>query len=75
MTMGHVQLAITAAFEAEPTRHFTTRELAARVYPGATIERKHMVAVTRVIPSIQPALTFCRVGNPDRADFKKRGLG
>lgn len=74
MSTGHVQHAIASAFEASPKAHFTTRELAALAYPGVPVERKHMVAVTRAIPTITPALTFCRVGNPSRPDFK-RGLG
>jgi hypothetical protein len=61
-----VQRAITAAFAAEPTRRFTTRELAALAYPGEEINRSRTNAVIRAVPQIEPALTFCRVGAMDR---------
>lgn len=65
---GHVQRTIAAAFEASPSAHFTTRQLAAIAYPGVSVERRHLVAVTRAIPAITPALTFCRAGT-----FGRRG--
>ncbi len=62
MTMGHVQRAIASAFEADPKRTFTTRELAALAYPGKEIGRIEMQSVCRAIPSIDPPIGFCRVG-------------
>jgi hypothetical protein len=45
---GRIERAIKAAFEAEPTRVFTTEHLCARVYPGvASIEKKHRVSLIR----------------------------
>lgn len=45
---GRVERAIKAAFEAEPTRVFTTEYLCAHVYAGATkIEKKHRVSLIR----------------------------
>lgn len=63
---GHVQRTVAAAFEAEPKGRFTTRQLAALAYPGETIERRHLNAVTRAIAKVTPALTFSRVGARDR---------
>ena len=45
---GRVERAIKAAFEAEPTRVFTTEYLCTHVYAGATrIEKKHRVSLIR----------------------------
>ena len=45
---GRVERAIKAAFDAEPTRVFTTEYLCAHVYAGATkIEKKHRVSLIR----------------------------
>lgn len=63
---GHVQRTIAAAFVANPAGNFTTRELAALAYPGVAIERRHTNAVIRAVPTITPALTFCRVGAKGR---------
>ncbi|MEO9340477.1 hypothetical protein ABFT80_23990 [Mesorhizobium sp. SB112] len=58
---GRIQRSINAAFDAAPSRRFTTRELAAFAYPGKEVGRSEMVATTRAINKITPALTFCRV--------------
>ena len=63
---GHVQRTIAAAYDAEPNRRFTTRQLAALAYPGVEIGKPQTDAVLRAIPSISPALTFCRVGAKGR---------
>jgi len=45
---GRVERSIKAAFDAEPTRIFTTEHLCSRVYAGATmIEKKHRVSLIR----------------------------
>ena len=45
---GRVERAIKAAFDAEPTRVFTTEYLCTHVYAGATkIEKKHRVSLIR----------------------------
>jgi hypothetical protein len=45
---GHVERAIKAAFDAEPTRVFTTEYLCEQVYSHATkIEKKHRVSLVR----------------------------
>ena len=45
---GRVERAIKAAFDAEPTRVFTTEYLCTYVYAGATkIEKKHRVSLIR----------------------------
>ena len=45
---GRIERAIKAAFEAEPTRVFTTEYLCTHVYTGATkIEKKHRVSLIR----------------------------
>ncbi len=45
---GRVERAIKAAFDAEPTRVFTTEYLCTQVYAGATkIEKKHRVSLIR----------------------------
>ena len=45
---GRIERAIKAAFDAEPTRVFTTEHLCTRVYPGvASIEKKHRVSLIR----------------------------
>ena len=45
---GRIERAIKAAFDAEPTRVFTTEHLCARVYPGVdAIEKKHRVSLIR----------------------------
>lgn len=45
---GRIERAIKAAFEAEPTRVFTTEYLCTHVYPSATtIEKKHRVSLIR----------------------------
>lgn len=45
---GRVERAIKAAFDAEPTRVFTTEYLCNHVYAGATkIEKKHRVSLIR----------------------------
>jgi len=45
---GRVERAIKAAFDAEPTRVFTTEYLCTHVYTGATrIEKKHRVSLIR----------------------------
>ena len=46
---GRVERAIKAAFDAEPTRVFTTEYLCTHVYAGAIkIEKKHRVCLIRV---------------------------
>jgi hypothetical protein len=45
---GRVERAIKAAFDAEPTRVFTTEYLCSHVYAGTTkIEKKHRVSLIR----------------------------
>jgi hypothetical protein len=45
---GRVERAIKAAFDAEPTRVFTTEHLCTQVYSGTTkIEKKHRVSLIR----------------------------
>jgi hypothetical protein len=45
---GRVERAIKAAFDAEPTRVFTTEYLCTHVYAGAIkIEKKHRVSLIR----------------------------
>jgi hypothetical protein len=45
---GRVERSIKAAFDAEPTRIFTTEHLCSRVYAGVpTIEKKHRVSLIR----------------------------
>jgi hypothetical protein len=45
---GRIERAIKAAFDAEPTRIFTTEHLCSRVYAGAPmIEKKHRVSLIR----------------------------
>lgn len=45
---GRIERAIKAAFDAEPTRVFTTEYLCAHIYVGATkIEKKHRVSLIR----------------------------
>jgi hypothetical protein len=45
---GRVERAIKAAFDAEPTRVFTTEYLCTHVYAGTTkIEKKHRVSLIR----------------------------
>lgn len=45
---GRVERAIKAAFDAEPTRVFTTEYLCTHVYAGAAkIEKKHRVSLIR----------------------------
>lgn len=63
---GRIQRAIAAAFDAQPTRRFTTRELAALAYPGTEIGKTQINGVLHAIPTITPALTACRVGATDR---------
>lgn len=67
---GHVQRAIAAAFDAEPLRRLTTRELAALAYPGKDIERRHLAATNRAAAKVVPALAFCRVGDRDRLGWR-----
>lgn len=64
--MGRVKRAITEAFAASPSARFTTRELAAFAYPDRDIGKSQTDAVLRAIPSISPALSFCRVGAEGR---------
>jgi hypothetical protein len=45
---GRIERAIKAAFDAEPTRVFTTEHLCSHVYAGVTeIEKKHRVSLIR----------------------------
>lgn len=45
---GRIERAIKAAFDAEPTRVFTTEYLCTHIYAGATkIEKKHRVSLIR----------------------------
>jgi hypothetical protein len=45
---GQIERAVKAVFDAEPRQVFTTDDLCARVYRGATvIEKKHRVSVIR----------------------------
>lgn len=64
---GRVQRAITAAFEAEPTRRFTTAELAAIAYPGTTVEKNHTDAVHRALTKLTAplGLTKSRIALPN----------
>lgn len=63
---GHVQRAINAAFDAEPNRRFTIRELAALAYPNREVERQELKTVSLSVRSITPALNSCRVGAKGR---------
>ena len=61
--LGVVQRRLIAAFESEPTRHFTIRELAELAFPGTPIERKHEVSVRRTVRNLPDLnLHFCRAG-------------
>jgi hypothetical protein len=52
---GRIQRAITAAFERDPKRSFTTDELVELAYPGVRrIETKHRVAVLRAAWHVAP---------------------
>ena len=53
---GVVQRRITAAFKAEPARHFTVEELAFIAYPGAMIERSQLEAVRRALRTVGPKI-------------------
>ncbi len=57
---GSVQRGIIAAFEAAPGRRFTVEELAAEVYLGQEIERKHLVSVRRALDKVVPKLGLAR---------------
>ncbi|HZZ63767.1 MAG TPA: hypothetical protein VFE63_21825 [Roseiarcus sp.] len=50
---GIVQRRLIAAFQSEPTRHFTVEQLAAIAFPGEPIERKHAVSVRRALKRLQ----------------------
>ena len=49
---GIVQRRLIAAFQSEPTRHFTVEQLAEIVFPGEQIERKHAVSVRRALKKL-----------------------
>lgn len=65
MTTGHVQRAIAATFEADPSRKATVAELAAEILGGT--EMKHIVSVHRALRSVAAVLglTRCRIGSPE----------
>jgi hypothetical protein len=50
---GHVQSSLEAALAASPHATFTVEELARLVYPGVTVEKRHLVAVSRAINSMK----------------------
>jgi hypothetical protein len=49
---GHVQRQLLAASEAEPGRIFTMAELAQLVWPGETIEHKHMSSLSHSLKTL-----------------------
>lgn len=49
---GVVQRRLIAAFQAEPGRRFTVKELAEIAFPGEPIERKHAVSVRRALKNL-----------------------
>jgi hypothetical protein len=52
---GIIQRRVVAALEAEPTRRFTTEDLAAIVYSGEAIGHKHLSSVRRALSKASPA--------------------
>lgn len=64
---GRVQRAIISAFDSAPDQRFTVSEMAALVYPGAPLEKRHFDAVHRALMRLTPALNLfkCRVGLSD----------
>jgi hypothetical protein len=64
---GSVQFRLLAAFEAEPSRRFTMRELAEAVWPGEVIDRRHIATVShslKTLPGVK--LSRRREGNSSR---------
>ncbi len=49
---GIVQRRLIAAFQCEPTQHFTVEQLAEIAFPGEQIERKHAVSVRRALKDL-----------------------
>ena len=72
--LGHVQRAVIATFAAEPGSRFTVGELAALVYPGQPIEKKHTEAVNRVLRNLaaEIGLHRCRVSPSSRHGWHHR---
>src|SRR5260370_13958901 len=64
---GIVQRQLLVAFEAEPTRRFTTMELAEIVCPGEAIGGRHRASLFRALRSLPGVKLFrCPVGKPGR---------
>ncbi|SRR5208282_2145656 len=63
---GIVQRRLLAAFEAEPSRRFTMRELAQVVWPGEAIGDSHRASLCRALKRLPVELTRCRVGKRGR---------
>lgn len=63
---GRVQRAIIHAFESAPDRRFTVAEMAALVYPGTSLEKRHLDAVHRALLRLTPTLGLfkCRATLP-----------
>ena len=60
--LGIVQRGLLAAYQLEPTRRFTVKQLAEIAFPGEQIERKHAVSVRRALKNL-PGLDLhvCRI--------------
>lgn len=71
---GKVQRAIIAAFEHEPSRRFTTAELAELTFPDATIEKNKTDAVHRALMKLTPVLglTKSRIALPNAFGWQHR---
>jgi len=70
--LGSVQRAVVEIFETEPSARLTVEEVAARVYPGATITRSHTNNIGRVLRQLGPVLGLacCRVPTPSRLGWR-----
>jgi len=53
---GHVQCGIAAAFAEEPNRAFRVCELAAIVYAGEPIAKRHLNTVDRALRRLAPQI-------------------
>ncbi len=62
---GIVQRRLIAAFQNEPTRHFTVEQLAEIAFPGEELDRKHAVSVRRALKNLPGLdLHLCRSAKP-----------
>jgi hypothetical protein len=70
--LGVVQRRLIAALQADPARVFDVEELAAIVFPGETIQRKHSVSIRRALKGLPIGIFKCRVGRAPHRGWRYR---